>query len=401
MKKLIAIILTFTLILGIVVTTAVARRNYHHYSIGILHTVQEGESLYLIAKRNGRTLQQIRQWNPYHADLIYPGQLIVVNRGLQYNGLNHISYLVREGDTAGRIAEKFGVSISTISALNSDINIDLIYPGQKISVLADFVEHRVVPGDTLYEVSRIHGTTVEMIQLFSGINSEFLKIGQVLNIPIHEQLTIVRTQIPWHVGLSPDEPTKTYTTYNVRTGDTAWNIAIQFGIPLRELLYANDMQTDARVRVGQTLRVPVYHIPRRTTPGSQFGEHLDWWTEAQYVFPINQVATVIDLNTETSFRIRRTIGENHAKVEPLTARDTEIARTIWGGYSRDERAVIIEVDGRRIAASASFFPQGIQYIVGNDFNGHFDIHFNNSTWHIDGRVDTAHQANVRTASGQQ
>ena len=45
-------------------------------------------------------------------------------------------------------------------------------------------------------------------------------------------------------------------------------------------------------------------------------------------------------------------------------------------------AVIIETGGRKLAASMSSMPHGIQYITGNNFNGHFDVHFKNSTRHV-------------------
>jgi len=336
MKKIIAITLTFIMVWSI---TALATQ----HSFSDVHTVQRGESLYLIAARHGTTVSRVRQLNPYHGERIYPGQNLIVYRSFFDTGLNFITYKVAEGDTVGAIAERFGVSIDSISAVNPDINVDLIYPGQKINVLADFMEHRVLRGDTLYELAQGYGTTVELLQDFSGISSNFLRIGQFLNIPSHEQRQIIRPHIPWTVNLSSYEPTKTYTTHVVRANDTAWNIAIMFGVPLRELLYANDLYADARIRVGQTLRVPVHHIPLRETPGSQYGEYLDWWTEAQYVFPIMQIATVVDFHTGAAFNVRRTIGANHADVEPLSARDTEIARSIWGGYSRDARPVIIEV----------------------------------------------------------
>jgi LysM repeat protein len=356
--------------------------------------------LYLIAKLHGITLQRIRHLNPYHGDLIYPGQNLVVHRSVFDTGLNHIPYKILDGDTVGAIAEKFGVSVASISEINTDIDIDVIYAGQKINVLADFTEHRVMQGDTLFRLAERHNTTVEMIKKFSGISSNYLRIGQFLNIPTHEQRVITRPQIPRTVELHPHEPTATQTTYIVRQGDTAWDIAIRFGIPILELMNANDKTGNSRLTVGETLRIPVHHIPRRETPGRQFGEHLDRCSAAQYLFPINQTAVVLDYHTETTFRVRRTSGANHADCEPLTARDTEIAMSIFGGHSREPRPVIILVGGRRIAASMSFYPHGVQYIGGNNFDGHFDVHFLNSSWHNDGRVDTQHQESVRIAAGR-
>jgi peptidoglycan endopeptidase LytF len=129
------------------------------------------------------------------------------------------------------------------------------------------------------------------------------------------------------------------------------------------------------------------------------GEYLDWWTEAQYVFPIGKTAKVTDLATGKSFYIKRTVGANHADCETLTTNDTNIAKLIWGGFSWTPRAIILEVDGRKLAASMSFMPHELEYIANNGITGHFDVYFANCTRHIDGQTDPAHQAQVEKAAG--
>jgi len=44
-------------------------------------------------------------------------------------------------------------------------------------------------------------------------------------------------------------------------------------------------------------------------------------------------------------------------------------------------------------------PHDISYINDNNFNGHFDIHFKNSTRHSDGKTSDAHQRQVAIAAG--
>lgn len=198
----------------------------------------------------------------------------------------------------------------------------------------------------------------------------------------------------------PKTNTVTYESYTVKSGDTIWDLSIRFGIPQAELLKVNGLTMSSRLDIGQKLTIPVHHIAVQTTVSEKHGEYLDWWTEAQYVFPINKVATVTDFKTGRSFQIKRTIGANHADCEPLTANDAGIIKQIWGGkYSWEERAVIVTVDGRRIAASMSPMPHDIDYIKNNNFNGHFDLHFKNSTRHNDGAITPAHQHQVKIAAG--
>ncbi|MCI5219973.1 MAG: LysM domain-containing protein [Candidatus Electrothrix sp. LOE2] len=45
--------------------------------------------------------------------------------------------------------------------------------------------------------------------------------------------------------------------YKVRKGDTALSIARKYKVSLQELVQANDLGKKAKVRLGQTLRIPI------------------------------------------------------------------------------------------------------------------------------------------------
>lgn len=149
-------------------------------------------------------------------------------------------------------------------------------------------------------------------------------------------------------------------------------------------------------------------------------EILDWKI-AKNVFSINTIAEVTDVYTKKTFKVKRTMGTNHADTEALTKEDTEIIKSIWGGFSWERRPVILNIKGRRIAASMSAMPhagidsapaykiinnrsngygrgQNLDVIKGNGMDGHFDIHFLNSTRHKDGKKDPQHQAAVLKAA---
>lgn len=196
------------------------------------------------------------------------------------------------------------------------------------------------------------------------------------------------------------EHSLSYTTHTVINRDTFWSISLQYGIPVAEILKANQMTERTPLTIGMTLQVPVHQIPVKATPSPDFGELVDWWTEAQYLWPINKDAKITDFATKKSFMARRTIGAFHADVEPLTAEDSRIMQEIWGSFSWGTRPVIVEVDGRRLAASSHAMPHSIQTIYNNEFNGHFCVHFLNSTRHKDNLQQADHQRNVRTAAGE-
>ncbi len=198
---------------------------------------------------------------------------------------------------------------------------------------------------------------------------------------------------------------------------------MKFGIPQEELIKANSSINPNSLVIGQTLRIPVHHVPVKPTPGPQYGELLNWWTEAQYVIPVNAEFKVVDFYTGKIFSAKRTTGANHADCEPLTKTDANTMKQIWGGsFSWKSRPVVIQYNGRKIAASATSMPHagndsapggqytswrsdnygpGINYdwVKNNGFDGHFDIHFEGSTRHNNGQLDATHQNNIKIAAG--
>lgn len=129
------------------------------------------------------------------------------------------------------------------------------------------------------------------------------------------------------------------------------------------------------------------------------GEFLNW-AEVDKLFPKQARAEVIDVDTGLQFQIQRRGGYNHADVQPLTAVDTAIMKKIYNGqWSWKRRAVIIQLpNGPMIAASMNGMPHGQGAIKGNNFNGHFCVHFKDSKTHGSKKADQAHQMMVWKAA---
>lgn len=132
-----------------------------------------------------------------------------------------------------------------------------------------------------------------------------------------------------------------------------------------------------------------------------YGEFLSW-DKVDKLFPKYAKATVIDFETGLKFHVQRRAGSSHADVQPLTAEDTAVMNEIYNGkWSWKRRAILVELDnGRKIAASMHGMPHGAGAIRGNNFNGHFCIHFRNSTTHGSGEINIDHQIMVWKAANR-
>lgn len=111
-------------------------------------------------------------------------------------------------------------------------------------------------------------------------------------------------------------------------------------------------------------------------------------------------ATVTDVATGISYRVKRVGGYNHTDVEPATAFDTWQMYRIYGEeWAWTRHAVLVTLsDGTTLAASANGMPHGESHIDGNNMNGHTCIHFLNSRTHGSDKVDAAHQSAIRSAA---
>lgn len=169
---------------------------------------------------------------------------------------------------------------------------------------------------------------------------------------------------------------------------------------------------------------PASNITSNTSQTKSIGELIAWFKGGSDIFGLDNIAIVTDLKTQKQFKVKRTGGYNHADVETLTKEDTKILKSVYGGnFSWDRRAVIIEVGGRRIAASMTGMPHagkddepartlvenrsggygtGVNYdsIKQNDMEGHIDIHLKDSRTHGTNRVDERHQSMIFKAAGK-
>ncbi len=107
---------------------------------------------------------------------------------------------------------------------------------------------------------------------------------------------------------------------------------------------------------------------------------------------------ITDVRTGISFKAYRFGGWWHADSEPVTKADSAKMKKIFGGkWSWDRRAVWVSVGGKTYAASIHGMPHLADPIKGNDFPGHFCVHFYKSKVHQTGKACPRHQASVRYA----
>lgn len=185
------------------------------------------------------------------------------------------------------------------------------------------------------------------------------------------------------------------------------------------------IQKMRELKLIDSIPVSVPTVSRSSSVSSRYGQALDWWSEVKgKLVNREDILLVKDFQTGKSFEISVEGGTNHADVEPLTKKDAETIKSLWGGnYNWERRPVLVFTKTKVIAASMNGMPhagldskpykavvsgrsagygKGINYdmVKGNGIDGHFCLHFKNSTLHKNGKVDYRHQQAIKTAAGQ-
>lgn len=109
----------------------------------------------------------------------------------------------------------------------------------------------VQSGDTLYRIAARFGTNVPTLVGMNNIaNPNYIYVGQVLRVP-GDGGTPPPSDTP-----APSPAPSTGGTYVVKSGDTLYRIAAQFGTNIVALAAANNISNPNYIYVGQVLTIP-------------------------------------------------------------------------------------------------------------------------------------------------
>jgi len=226
------------------------------------------------------------------------------------------TYVIRDGDTVGKIAEKHGIDRKALLEANRlsegqpiYIGETLVVPGaiaaaptpapkpqagsvaeankpapvkQDAIVVGDTKKpaasqptatgtsgtktHKVVKGDTLTSVAKTHSTTVESLKAANGLRTDTISLGQTLKIPGSQATTgqaasgSPASKPDQSGAFQYDNPllknTETYGYYTVAKGDNLYALAKDFFTTMPELQRINKLGSSTIIRPGDDLIVP-------------------------------------------------------------------------------------------------------------------------------------------------
>ena len=114
--------------------------------------------------------------------------------------------------------------------------------------------HEVRRGDTLHEIARRYGVTVDSIRTSNNLRGNMLRAGQGLIIPVsHRTLTPAVRRAPEPAPQASGKPGA--VIHYVRVGDTLSGIARRYNVLINQLMQWNLIEPGDVLRLGQKLRI--------------------------------------------------------------------------------------------------------------------------------------------------
>ncbi len=185
MKNLKRTLLVSIATLGFSVSPLMIEAQATHYS------VVAGDTLWKVAKANGVTVAELKQWNNLTSDFLQIGQKLTVSATTPETPEAPTEpstvYTVVAGDSLWKIANAHGVTVAQIKQWNN-LTSDFLQIGQKLKLAGTAApeepskQYTVVKGDSLWTIAKAHGTTVAKIKQLNNLTNDFLQIGQKLTI---------------------------------------------------------------------------------------------------------------------------------------------------------------------------------------------------------------------------
>ena len=162
--------------------------------------------------------------------------------------------IIQSGDTLSEIATQYKTTVAILAKLNNIQNPNLIYAGEPLllptketieqtaeaKTTVTSSQHNIYivkAGDTLFQIAKNYGTTVNAIASINNIkNINLIYVGQKLQIPANNY-------------------DMNHTLYKVRWGDTLWSISRKYGVSIATIVRLNRINNPNLIYAGTTIRI--------------------------------------------------------------------------------------------------------------------------------------------------
>lgn len=225
------------------------------------HKVKEKETLWSISKKYGVPLEVIVTLNKIKdITAITTGMELKIPTSLNKSESsldNYEIYTFKKGDTLWQISRKYGVSVNDILKINNISSPEAIKEGMKIKVRAlkneeNFIEHTVKKGENLFRISKIYNVTVKDIEKLNNLSDQSIKEGMVLKIKKENFNKNDKEEI----GEIKKEIESNFIIHKIQEKETLWSISKSYKVTVDEIKAINGFSNTTIIKKGMNIKIP-------------------------------------------------------------------------------------------------------------------------------------------------
>ena len=193
-------------------------------------TVQEYVSAQALAREAGISIDELKLHNPALLAPVWQGEKYIPQ-----------GYPIRV--PSAHLGRPLG---STVAALSGDARLSQQKPDRV---------HRIAQGDSLSTIARRYGVSVSSLMAVNGLRNHSIQTGKTLILPGNlgreplsaAQVATTRARLSGQSSQSHE--------YVIRNGDSLWSIARRFKVSTQQLVSWNDISSNKPIQPGQKLKI--------------------------------------------------------------------------------------------------------------------------------------------------
>ena len=142
-------------------------------------------------------------------------------------------------------------------------------PVENVPVVAESKVYVVKAGDSLGKIAHQHGTTIAALKAANGLTSDKVRIGQKLQISGYAGDVVPKAAAGKHKTAKAKAAGASSGAggYVVKSGDSLGKIAHHHGTTIAALKAANNLSSDT-IRIGQKLTIPAGKVAKKAAPAT-------------------------------------------------------------------------------------------------------------------------------------
>jgi LysM repeat protein len=214
----------------------------------------------------------------YHASLYAQFEPTVVEKSLEkvlFQGEMYYLHTVKKGQTLYSICRAYKVKEPDITRANPNVSLNVLSAGQVLKIpieientdnkdsgqsssVESFIYHTVEPKQTPYMLHQIYNVPLESIYKYNPGSELGISVGQIIRIP--------KPFVYANDSSANFSQPLTGKSYEVRQGDTLYNIAKSFGITEADIINANQKMRWG-LKAGDIINIPITSSGRLISSG--------------------------------------------------------------------------------------------------------------------------------------